>query len=268
MMKLRLRTAAAVMLAGLLLAAATKGNDAKHIKVGVINGAEQDVAEVAKKVAKEKYGLDVELVGFSGSLLPNESTNAGDLDANVFQHRPFLEQDNKAHGYHLVAVGNTFVFPMAGYSRKIKSVAELKDGATIAIPNDPTNLGARCCCCKEKLITLKAGTGLLPTAVDITDNPHNLKIMELEGAQLPRVLDDPKVDVAIISTTYLQQTGLSPVRDGIFIEDKNSPYVNIIVTREDNKDAENVKEFMQSYQSPEVAKAAETIFNGGAVPGW
>lgn len=118
-----------------------KGNEAKHIKVGVINGAEQDVAEVAKKVAKEKYGLEVELVGFSGSLLPNESTNAGDLDANVFQHRPFLEQDNKAHNYHLVAVGNTFVFPMAGYSRKIKSVAELKDGATIAIPNDPTNLG-------------------------------------------------------------------------------------------------------------------------------
>ncbi|MFV5116571.1 MetQ/NlpA family lipoprotein [Klebsiella quasipneumoniae] len=243
-MRLRLRAAAAVMLAGLALVGCDqKGNEAKHIKVGVINGAEQDVAEVAKKVAKEKYGLEVELVGFSGSLLPNESTNAGDLDANVF--------------------------PMAGYSRKIKSVAELKDGATIAIPNDPTNLGrALLLLQKEKLITLKAGTGLLPTAVDITDNPHHLKIMELEGAQLPRVLDDPKVDVAIISTTYLQQTGLSPVRDGIFIEDKNSPYVNIIVTREDNKDAENVKEFMQSYQSPEVAKAAETIFNGGAVPGW
>ncbi len=236
-MRLRLRAAAAVMLAGLALVGCDqKGNEAKHIKVGVINGAEQDVAEVAKKVAKEKYGLEVELVGFSGSLPPNESTNAGDLDANVFQHRPFLEQDNKAHNYHLLAVGNTFVFPMAGYSRKIKSVAELKDGATIAIPNDPTNLGrALLLLQKEKLITLKAGTGLLPTAVDITDNPRNLKIMELEGAQLPRVLDDPKVDVAIISTTYLQQTGLSPVRDGIFIEDKNSPYVNIIVTQEDNK---------------------------------
>lgn len=182
-MRLRLRAAAAVMLAGLALVGCDqKGNEAKHIKVGVINGAEQDVAEVAKKVAKEKYGLEVELVGFSGSLLPNESTNAGDLDANVFQHRPFLEQDNKAHNYHLVAVGNTFVFPMAGYSRKIKSVAELKDGATIAIPNDPTNLGrALLLLQKEKLITLKAGTGLLPTAVDITDNPHNLKIMELEG---------------------------------------------------------------------------------------
>ena len=169
MMKLRLRTAAAVVLAGLLLAGCDQqGSDAKHIKVGVINGAEQDVAEVAKKVAKEKYGLDVELVGFSGSLLPNEATNAGDLDANVFQHRPFLEQDNKAHGYHLVAVGNTFVFPMAGYSRKIKSVADLQDGATIAIPNDPTNLGrALLLLQKEQLITLKAGTGLLLSLIHI-----------------------------------------------------------------------------------------------------
>lgn len=261
---------AAVLLAGLLLAGCDQqSSDGKHIKVGVINGAEQDVAEVAKKVAKEKYGLDVELVGFSGSLLPNDATNHGELDANVFQHRPFLEQDNKAHDYKLVAVGNTFVFPMAGYSKKIKTVAELKDGATIAIPNDPTNLGrALLLLQKEKLITLKADTGLLPTALDITDNPRHLIIMELEGAQLPRVLDDQKVDVAIISTTYIQQTGLSPVHDSVFIEDKNSPYVNILVAREDNKDAENVKEFLQSYQSPEVAKAAETIFNGGAVPGW
>jgi len=260
----------ALLLAGLLLAGCDQsGSNAKHIKVGVINGAEQDVAEVAKKVAKEKYGLEVEVVGFSGALLPNDATNQGELDANVFQHRPFLAEDNKAHNYKLVAVANTFVFPMAGYSRKVKSVSELKEGATIAIPNDPTNLGrALLLLQSQNLIALKPDTGLLPTALDITANPKNLKIMELEGAQLPRVLDDPKVDVAIISTTYLQQTGLSPVHDGVFIEDGNSPYVNIVVTREDNKDAENVKEFVQSYQSPEVAKAAEKIFNGGAVPGW
>ena len=131
-----LRAGAALLLAGILLAGCDQSSsDAKHIKVGVINGAEQDVAEVAKKVAKEKYGLDVELVGFSGSLLPNDATNHGELDANVFQHRPFLEQDNQAHGYKLVAVGNTFVFPMAGYSKKIKTVAQIKEGATVAIPN-------------------------------------------------------------------------------------------------------------------------------------
>jgi ABC-type metal ion transport system, periplasmic component/surface antigen len=141
-MNLTLPRFGALLLTGLLLAGCDQKSDtSKHIKVGVINGAEQDVAEVAKQVAKEKYGLDVELVGFSGSLLPNDATNAGELDANVFQHRPFLVQDNKAHGYHLVAVGNTFVFPMAGYSRKVKSAADLQDGATIAIPNDPTNLG-------------------------------------------------------------------------------------------------------------------------------
>ena len=266
----QIRKNAMVVLAGMLLAACdSHDNDGKHIKVGVINGAEQDVAEVAKKVAKEKYGLEVELVGFSGSLLPNDATNQGELDANVFQHRPFLEQDNKAHNYHLVAMGNTFVFPMAGYSKKFKQRDQLTDGSTIAIPNDPTNLGrALLLLQKEKLITLQEGKGLLPTSLDIIENPHNLKIMELEGAQLPRILDDPKVDVAIISTTYIQQTGLSPVKDSIFIEDKNSPYVNILVAREDNKDAENVKEFLSSYQSPEVAKAAETLFNGGAVPGW
>lgn len=261
---------AAALLLGLLLSGCDqKAADSHHIKVGVINGAEQDVAEVAKTVAKEKYGLNVELVGFSGSLLPNEPTASGDLDANVFQHRPFLEQDNKAHGYKLVAVGNTFVFPMAGYSKKIKRLDELKDGDTIAIPVDATNLGrALLLLQKEKLITLKPDTGLLPTVVDITSNPLNLKIMELEGAQLPRVLDDPQVTVAIISTTYLQQTGLNPVRDSVFIEDKQSPYVNIIVTREENKDAANVRDFIKAYQSPEVAAAAEKIFNGGAVPGW
>lgn len=258
------RRLGALVLAGLLLAGCDQsGSDAKHIKVGVINGAEQDVAEVAKRWQKRNMASTWSWSASAARCCPTMRPT-GELDANVFQHRPFLAEDNKAHGYKLVAVANTFVFPMAGYSRKIKAVSDLKDGATIAIPNDPTNLGrALLLLQKEKLITLKPDTGLLPTALDITANPKQLKIMELEGAQLPRVLDDPKVDVAIISTTYIQQTGLSPVHDSVFIEDKNSPYVNIVVTREDNKDAENVKEFIQSYQSPEVAKAAETIFNGG-----
>src|SRR5699024_1036073 len=190
-----LRTGAALLLAGILLAGCDQSSsDAKHIKVGVINGAEQDVAEVAKKVAKEKYGLEVELVGFSGSLLPNDPTANKELDANVFQHRPFLEQDNRSRGYNLVAVGNTFVFPMAGYSTKIKHPQELKPGDTIALPNDPTNLGrALLLLQKEKLITLNPDSGLLPTTLDIIDNPLKLNIMQLEGAQLPRVLNDPQV---------------------------------------------------------------------------
>jgi len=255
--------------ATLILQGCDQKSDTNHIKVGVINGAEQDVADVAKKVAKDKYGLDVELVGFSGALLPNEATDKGDLDANVFQHRPFLAQQNKDHGYKLVAVANTFVFPMAGYSKKIKSINELKDGDTIAIPLDPTNLGrALLLLAKTGLITLKPNPGLLPTSLDITANPHNLKIIEVEGAQLPQLLDDPKVTAAIISTTYINQIGLTPTKDGIFIEDKDSPYVNIIVTREDNQHAENVQKFIKAYESDEVAAAADKIFNGGAVKGW
>lgn len=260
---------AAALAATLLLQGCDQKVDQNHIKVGVINGAEQDVAEVAKRVAKEKYGLDVELIGFSGSLLPNDATDKSELDANVFQHRPFLEQQNKDHGYKLVVVGNTFVFPMAGYSKKIKSLSELQDGAVIAIPNDPTNLGRALLLLKKVgLIELKQGKGLLPTSLDISANPHNYQIMELEGAQLPQVLDDPKVAVAVISTTYINQIGLTPTKDGIFIEDKDSPYTNIVVAREDNKDAQNVQNFVKAYESDEVAKAAEKIFNGGAVKGW
>ncbi|HFK7188126.1 MetQ/NlpA family lipoprotein [Serratia odorifera] len=260
---------AAALAATVLLQGCEQKSDQNHIKVGVINGAEQDVAEVAKRVAKEKYGLEVELVGFSGSLLPNDATDKGELDANVFQHRPFLAQQNQDHGYKLVAVGNTFVFPMAGYSKKYASVSQLPDGATIAIPNDPTNLGrALLLLQKTGLITLKSGKGLLPTALDISANPHNYRIMELEGAQLPHLLDDAKVAVAIISTTYINQIGLSPTRDSIFIEDKQSPYVNIVVAREDHKNAQNVQNFVKAYQSDEVANAAATLFNGGAVKGW
>ncbi|WP_193017252.1 MULTISPECIES: MetQ/NlpA family lipoprotein [Gammaproteobacteria] len=264
------RAFGALLLISTLLTGCDNNDKSGHsIKVGVINGAEQDVAEIAKKVAKEKYGLEVELVGFSGSLLPNDPTANKELDANVFQHRPFLAQDNQSRGYNLVAVGNTFVFPMAGYSTKIKHPSELKAGDTIAVPNDPTNLGrALLLLHKEKLITLKPNSGLLPTALDIIDNPLTLKIMELEGAQLPRVLSDPKVTVAIISTTYIQQINLSPIKDSIFIEDKNSPYTNIIVAREDNKESDNIRDFIKAYQSPEVATAAETIFNGGAIQGW
>ena len=223
--------------------------------------------EIKPLLAKE--GVDLKVVEFTDYVKPNLALNDKELDANFFQHTPYLDKFNSEHGTKLKAIAKIHVEPMGIYSRKIKDLKDLADGAKVAIPNDPTNLGrALLLLQKEKLITLKEGKGLLPTALDITENPRHLQIMELEGAQLPRVLDDPKVDVAIISTTYIQQTGLSPVHDSVFIEDKNSPYVNILVAREDNKNAENVKEFLQSYQSPEVAKAAETIFNGGAVPGW
>lgn len=246
-----------------------KEKDPNHIKVGVIVGAEQQVAEVAQKVAKEKYGLDVELVTFNDYVLPNEALSKGDIDANAFQHKPYLDQQIKDRGYKLVPVGNTFVYPIAGYSKKIKSLDELQEGAQIAIPNDPTNLGRSLLLLqKVGLIKLKEGVGLLPTSLDIVENPKKLKIVELEAPQLPRSLDDEQIALAVINTTYASQINLTPAKDGVFVEDKDSPYVNLIVAREDNKDAENVKKFVQAYQSDEVSDAANKIFNGGAVKGW
>ncbi|HEJ7892525.1 TPA: MetQ/NlpA family lipoprotein [Serratia liquefaciens] len=243
--------------------------DPNHIKIGVIVGAEQQVAEIAQKVAKEKYGLDVELVTFNDYVLPNEALSKGDIDLNAFQHKPYLDQQIKDRGYKLVPVGNTFVYPIAGYSKKIKSLDELKDGSQVALPNDPTNLGRSLLLLqKVNLIKLKDGVGLLPTVLDVTENPKNLKLVELEAPQLPRSLDDQQIALAVINTTYASQIGLTPSKDGLFVEDKDSPYVNLLVAREDNKDAENVKKFVQAYQSDEVNEAANKIFNGGAVKGW
>ncbi|MDF7680064.1 MetQ/NlpA family lipoprotein [Enterobacteriaceae bacterium ESL0689] len=243
--------------------------DPNHIKLGIIVGAEQQVAEVAKKVAKDKYGLDIELVTFNDYVLPNEALSKGDIDANAFQHKPYLDQQIKDRGYKLVAVGNTFVYPIAGYSRKIKSLGELQPGAQIAVPNDPTNLGRSLLLLQQVgLIKLKEGVGLLPTSLDIIENPKSLKIVELEAPQLPRSLDDAQIALAIINTTYASQVGMTPAKDGIFVEGKDSPYVNLIAAREDNKDAENIKKLVQSYQSDEVYQAADKIFNGGAMKGW
>lgn len=243
--------------------------DPNHIKVGVIVGAEQQVAEVAQKVAKEKYGLNVELVTFNDYVLPNEALSKGDIDLNAFQHKPYLDQQIKDRGYKLIPVGNTFVYPIAGYSKKIKTLDELQPGSQIALPNDPTNLGRSLLLLQQEgLIALKDGVGLLPTVLDVTDNPKKLKLVELEAPQLPRSLDDQQIALAVINTTYASQIGLTPAKDGLFVEGKNSPYVNLLVAREDNKDAENVKKFVQAYQSDEVNDAANKIFNGGAVKGW
>ncbi|MFP1779738.1 MetQ/NlpA family lipoprotein [Lonsdalea quercina] len=271
-MAIKLKSIAAVGALVGALALAGCGQDEKdpnHIKVGVIVGAEQQVAEVAQKVAKEKYGLDVELVTFNDYVLPNEALSKGDIDLNAFQHKPYLDQQIKDRGYKLVSVGNTFVYPIAGYSKKIKSLSELQDGAQIAIPNDPTNLGRTLLLLqKQGLIKLKDNVGLLPTSLDIVENPKHVKLVELEAPQLPRSLDDDQIALAVINTTYASQINLTPTKDGLFVEDKDSPYVNLLVAREDNKDAENVKKFVNAYQSDEVNQAALKTFNGGAVKGW
>ncbi|EJY0150938.1 MetQ/NlpA family lipoprotein, partial [Vibrio parahaemolyticus] len=153
------------------------------------------------------------------------------------------------------------------YSKQVKSVDEIQDGARIAVPNDPTNLGRSLLLLEQQgLITLRDGVGLLATVRDIVGNPKNIEIIELEAPQLPRSLDD--VTLSIINTTYASSIDLSPERDGVFVEDKESPYVNLIVAREENVNAQNVQNFVKAYQTEEVYEAAKKLFKGGVVKGW
>jgi D-methionine transport system substrate-binding protein len=247
----------------------SKKDDPNFIKVGITSGPEREIAEAAKKEAKEKYNLEVELVAFNDYVVPNEALSNGDIDINAFQHVPYLEEQSRQRGYKLAVVGYTFVYPIVAYSKKIKNISELQNGSTIVIPNDPTNSGRSLLLLqKNGLLKLKDNVGLLPKVTDIVENPKQLKILEIEAPQLPRVLDDKEVTVAVINNNFAAQAGLDPNEYGVMKEDKKSPYVNVIAAREDNKDLEKVKNFVKAYQSEAVVKAAEKAFKGGAIKGW
>ncbi|MGF1739557.1 methionine ABC transporter substrate-binding lipoprotein MetQ [Vibrio profundum] len=268
-MKLNLKRLLAVATAASALALAGCGDksDSQQLKVGVMAGSEAQVAEAAAKVAKEKYGLDVKLVTFTDYVTPNAALADGSIDANAFQHKPYLDQQIDTRGYKLAIAGKTLVYPIAGYSKTLKSVKELKDGAKIAIPNDPTNLGRSLLLLQQQgLIKLREGSGLQATVRDIVENPKHLDIIELDAAQLPRSLDD--VAIAVINTTFASSINLTPQKDGIFVEDKDSPYVNLIVARKDNVDSKKVQEFVKAYQTDAVYNAALKIFHGGVAKGW
>lgn len=247
---------------------ATTTTAPETIKVGVMSGPEHQVAEIAAKVAKEKYGLDVQFVEFNDYALPNTAVSTGDLDANAMQHKPYLDEDSKAKNLNnLVIVGNTFVYPLAGYSKKIKNLSELQDGAKVVVPNDPSNRGrALILLEKQGLIKLKDPNNLFSTVLDIVDNPKNLNITEVDTSVAARALDD--VDLAVVNNTYAGQVGLNAQDNGVFVEDKDSPYVNIIVARTDNKDSKAVQDFVKAYQTEEVYEEAKKYFKDGVVKGW
>ncbi|MFZ4863068.1 methionine ABC transporter substrate-binding lipoprotein MetQ [Sphingobacterium sp. Mn56C] len=263
-------TIVALVLTLILGACGSAGNnDPNVLRVGVEAGPEYNLAEAAQKVAKEKYNLDVKLVSFTDYIMPNEALKNNDIDVNVFQTRPYLEGQSAVRGYEFEVLGNTFVYPMAAYSKKIKSIDQLQEGNVIAIPNDPSNLGRALLLMQQVgLIQLDDNIGLLPTKQNIKENRLKLEILEIEAPQLPRTLDDNKVTAAIINSNFAAKNNLIAKKDGIFLEDEKSPYVNIIVSRKDNKDDEKVKKFVEAYQSAEVEAQAEKEFKGGAVKGW
>ncbi|WP_265500317.1 MetQ/NlpA family ABC transporter substrate-binding protein [Paracoccus beibuensis] len=239
---------------------------AEDITVGVSPGEHGEIMEEVAKVA-EPMGLNIEIVEFSDYVVPNQALADGDLDANSFQHRPYLENQMKDRGFDLVEVGTTITTPMGIYSDKIEDMANLPEGAQVAIPNDPTNGGRALLLLQDLgLITLAEGTGLVPSPLDVSENPKNLNFTELDAAQLPRALAD--ADIAIINTNYALASGLSPKADAIAMEKADSPYVNIIVVQQGRQEEPWVKTLVEAYQSPEVKAFIDRKYDGAVLTSW
>ncbi len=236
----------------------------KTIKVGVTAGPHAQIFEQVKKVAA-KDGLKVQVVEFSDYVQPNAALAAGDLDANAYQHQPYLDAQIKDRGYKLVTVAQTVNFPIGLYSKKVKTLEALKDGSRFGIPNDPTNGGRVLLLLQAKgLIKLKDGVGLKATPLDVVGNPKKLKLVELDAAQLARSLDD--LDAAAINTNFAISAGLNPKTDSIAQEDAKGPYVNIMVVRTADQNQPWVEQLRKAYQSPEIRAFIETEFKGSVLP--
>lgn len=238
------------------------------IRVGTIAGPETELMETAKQVAKAEYDLNVEIITFNDYIQPNAALAEGSLDANMFQHKPYLDAQIKARGYDLTAVARTFVYPMGIYSKKIKALVDLPPGALVGIPNDPTNEGRALLVLQAAgLITLSPGSGLKATPQNILLNPKALVIKELDAAQLPRTLED--VTIAVINTNYAIPAGLTPTQDALYVESSDSPYANLLVVKTKDIDDQDVKHLIEALQSQAVLDKANTLFpGGGAVPAW
>ena len=217
---------------------------------------------VVDDLAAEGYTLQV--IEFTDYVTPNDALESGEIDANYFQHIPYLESFNTEHGYHLVNAGGIHVEPLALSSKKVASLADLKNGATIAIPNDPTNEGRALLLLQSAgLIKLSASAGLEATPSDITENAKGLKFKEIEAATLPRILDD--VDAAVINGNYAIPAGLIATRDGLFVEGADSPYVNVIAVKAGNENNPGIQALVKALKSEKVAKFVSEKYPNGEV---
>lgn len=247
--------------------AAPKAAEVKNeIKVGTTPGYSEQVVEFVAKEA-EKEGLKVIVVPFSDYVTPDQALAQGDIDVNSFQHGPFLDAFNEKNGTKLVSIGNTYLAPLRLFSNKHKTLADLPNGASVAIPNDPSN-GGRALLLLEKNGLLKLKEGINPVkavVADIISNPKNLKIIELEAPQLPRALED--CDASIINGGYAVSAGLDP-KTALAQEDNTSPYVNIIAAREQDKDNPTYKKFVKVFQTEATKKYINDNFQVTLIPGF
>lgn len=264
---LRQFIAAVAISAGLIAAPALSQAQEGPLLVGVTAGPHAQIGEVVQKVAAQQ-GLQIKLIEFSDFIQPNAALDAGDLDVNVYQHRPFLESQNSTRGYKLVPVATAVVQQMGIYSKRHQSLADFPNGARIAIPNDPTN-GARALLVLQAagLITLKSGVTVTASLFDIAENPKKLKFIEIEAAQLPHSLVD--VDAAAVNSAYAIPAGLSPEKDSLALESKDAEFaVVVIAARQDNKDDPRIAQYVKAYQSEEVKQFVETTFPGAYTTTW
>jgi D-methionine transport system substrate-binding protein len=263
MKKLMALLAAALLLAG----CSSSGSGDAGSQTLTVAATAVPHAEILKEVKPilAKEGVNLEIKVFADYVQPNVQVDEKSIDVNYFQTKPYLDAFNRERKTHLIIITGVHIEPFGAYSHKLKSIDQLPDGATVAIPNDPSNNSrALLLLAKHNLITLKDPNDELATVKDITANPKNLKFKELEAAMLPRTLDE--VDLALINTNYALAAGLNPTKDALLIESKDSPYVNYLVGRPDNKDDPRVQKLAKALTSPEVKNFIEQKYHGAVLP--
>ena len=254
------------LVSALLLASCggPKKTDGSVLTVAATAVPHAEILEFVKPdLARE--GLTLDIRTFNDYVQPNLQVDQGRIDVNYFQTKPYLDEFNKARGTHLVPIAGIHVEPLGGYSKKWKTIAALPDGATVAIPNEPSN-GGRALLLLQKagLIRLAHPTDPLSTLRDIVDNPKHLAFREIESATLPRILGE--VDLALINTNYALDAHLNPVRDALIIEDGTSPYVNFVVGRPASADDPRVKKLVSALRSAKVKAFIQSKFQGAVLP--
>lgn len=244
---------------------AAQSSDKKVVlKVGATPVPHAEILnEIKPLLAKD--GIDLQIIEFTDYVKPNLSLNDKEIDANFFQHEPYLKKFAADRKLDLVSLVAVHIEPMGVYSKKLKDIKSVPDGAKVAIPNDPTNGGrALNILAKAGLIKLKDGVGISATVGDIVENPKNLKITEAEAAMLPRTLDD--VDLAVINSNFAMEAKLNPTKDALFIEPKDSPYANIVAVRKGDENRKEIQALKKALTSPEVKKFIEEKYKGAVIP--
>lgn len=233
----------------------------------VVGATAQPHAEILDQIvpALAEEGVDLEVKVFTDYVQLNPALQDGQIDANFFQHIPYLDDYNANNTTELVWTVKVHNEPMGVYSKKITDIKDLADGATIGIPNDATN-GGRALAVLEKagIIKLKDGAGISATDADIVENPQKVKITMMDAAMLPRTLAD--ADICVINSNYALEGGLNPVKDSIFMEDKDSPFANILAVKKDKKDDPAIQKLSQALNSAEVKQFIEEKYDGACVP--